>query len=166
MLHAMKKSCLFLLLLIPLPLLAGAPKKPVQNKYAALWVSSPFTMPAPPPPTIEGPKEDPLAEWSLGGVTKFPEGYFVILINKKKSEEKAKKLAKARAALYKYHMNVHSLNDKDWGDLLRWVLPAAGVDFLVKDFKKKETIKAKLESLPQSWESYIPPGENAVVDAV
>ena len=87
-------------------------------------------------------------------------------IEKKKSEEKAKKLAKARAALYKYHMNVHSLNDKDWGDLLRWVLPAAGVDFLVKDFKKKEAIKAKLDSLPQAWESYIPPGENNVVDAV
>jgi hypothetical protein len=88
MLHAMKTSILFLLLLSPLPLLAGAPKKSVQNKYAALWVSSPFTTPAPPPPTIEGPKEDPLAEWSLGGVTKFPEGYFVILINKKKPEEK------------------------------------------------------------------------------
>jgi hypothetical protein len=36
----------------------------------------------------------------------------------------------------------------------------------VKDFKKKEAIKAKLDSLPQAWESYIPPGENNVVDAV
>ena len=84
----MKTSFLSLLMLMPLPLLASAPKKPVQNKYAALWVSSPFTTPAPPPPIVEAPKVDPLADWSLGGVTKFPEGYFVILLNKKKPEEK------------------------------------------------------------------------------
>jgi hypothetical protein len=36
----------------------------------------------------------------------------------------------------------------------------------VKDFKKKEAIKAKLESLPNAWESYIPPGDNNVADTV
>ena len=47
------------------------------------------------------------------------------------------KLTKARAALRKYHDNTSSLTDKDWGDVIRWVLPAAGVSFLVKDYKKR-----------------------------
>jgi hypothetical protein len=76
-----------LLCLLPLPLWAGAPKKPLPSRYTALHTSSPFTTPAPPVNNIV-PVVNPLEDWSLGGVTKFPDGYFVILLNKKKPEEK------------------------------------------------------------------------------
>jgi hypothetical protein len=79
-------------------------------------------------------------------------------IEQKKEDAKIEKLEKARAALHKYHMNVNSLNAKDWGDVFRWVLPAAGVEVVLKDYKKKEAMIAKLESLPEPWTSYIPPG--------
>jgi hypothetical protein len=49
------------------------------------------------------------------------------------------------------------LTEKDWGDVLRWVLSAAGVSFLVKDYKKKEAIIEKLNSLDEPWTSFIPP---------
>jgi hypothetical protein len=39
-------------------------------------------------------------------------------IKQKKEDAKIEKLEKARAALHKYHMNVNSLNAKDWGDVL------------------------------------------------
>ena len=67
------------------------------------------------------------------------------------------KLTKARAALCTYQNNTSSLTDKDWGDVIWWVLPAAGVSFLVKDYKKKDVIIAKLETLAQAWTSFIPP---------
>ena len=78
-------------------------------------------------------------------------------VAKEKEDANNKKLEKAQIALEKYHSNVHSLTDKDWGDVLRWVLPAAGVSFLVKDYKKKEAIIAKLNSLSKPWTSFIPP---------
>jgi hypothetical protein len=78
-------------------------------------------------------------------------------VEKKRDDEKAVKLTKARAALRKYHDNTSSLTDKDWGDVIRWVLPAAGVSFLVKDYQKKDVIIAKLETLEQAWTSFIPP---------
>lgn len=76
-----------LLCLLPLPLWAGAPKKPIPSRYTTLHTASPFTTPAPPKIT-EIPVVNPLEDWTLGGVTKFPDGYFVILMNKKKPEEK------------------------------------------------------------------------------
>lgn len=80
------KTLLFLCLL-PLPLLADAPKKPLPSRYSSLHASSPFTTPA--PPVIDNtPVVNPLEDWALGGVTKFPDGYFVILLNKKKPDEK------------------------------------------------------------------------------
>ena len=39
-------------------------------------------------------------------------------------------LQKAQQALTKYLANENSLNDKDWGDVVRWVLPEARVEFL------------------------------------
>ncbi len=50
-----------------------------------------------------------------------------------------------------------SMNDKDWGEVIRWVLPEAKVDFLLKDLKKKEDILAKLATLPNSWTTYYIP---------
>lgn len=78
---------LFLLCVLPLPLWAGAPKKPLPSRYTSLHTSSPFTTPAP-PVISNAPVVNPLEDWILGGVTKFPDGYFVILMNKKKPEEK------------------------------------------------------------------------------
>ena len=83
----------------------------------------------------------------------------VAAIEKKKDDEKATKLTKARAALRKYHNNVNSLSDKDWGDVLRWVIQAAGITVVLKDYKKKDAIIAKLESLQSPWTSYIPPSD-------
>lgn len=76
-----------LLCLLPLPIMADAPKKPIPSRYTSLHTASPFTTPA--PPVINNiPVVNPLEDWTLGGVTKFPDGYFVILMNKKKPEEK------------------------------------------------------------------------------
>ena len=78
---------LLLFCFLPLPLLASPPKKPLPSRYSALETSSPFTTPA--PPVINtAPIVNPLEDWALGGVTKFPDGYFVILQNKKKPDEK------------------------------------------------------------------------------
>jgi hypothetical protein len=80
----------------------------------------------------------------------------------KKSEAQLKALEKAQIALAKFELNSHSMNDKDWGDVIRWVLPEAKVEFLLKDLKKKEDILAKLATLPNDWTTYIPRMEQAV----
>ena len=76
-----------LLALLALPVMAAAPKKPLPGKYAGLWLNSPFTT-KPVIVTNTAPAEDPFKDWALGGVTKFPDGYFVILLNKKKPDER------------------------------------------------------------------------------
>lgn len=81
-------KALFFLFCLTIPLLANAPKKPLQSRYMTLHTSSPFTTPAPPAPINQGDIINPLDDWALGGVTKFPDGYFVILLNKKKPDEK------------------------------------------------------------------------------
>ena len=85
-----------------------------------------------------------------------------------KNERQAKLLAKAQSAFEKYHMDVNSCKDSKWVDMMKWVLPAAGVKFLVKDFKKKDDIIAKFVILPNVWTSYIPPRgatlENATLE--
>ena len=55
-----------------------------------------------------------------------------------------------------FELDSYSMNDKDWGDVIRLVLPAAKVDFLLKDMKKKDDIMRKLETLPKCWTTYIP----------
>jgi hypothetical protein len=74
----------------------------------------------------------------------------------KKSELQLKALEKAQTALAKYQFNSESLTEKDWGDVIRWVLPEAKVAFLLKDLKKKDQILAKLATLPKDWSTYIP----------
>ncbi|KAI2511962.1 hypothetical protein MHU86_2478 [Fragilaria crotonensis] len=80
----------------------------------------------------------------------------------KKSEAQLKALEKAQIALAKFEFDSHSMNDKDWGDVIRWVLPEAKVEFLLKDLKKKEDILAKLATLPNSWTTYIPRREHTL----
>lgn len=77
-------------------------------------------------------------------------------IVEKKTQTSTKALQKAQQALDKYRENENGLNDKDWGDVIRWVLPEAKVEFLLKDLKKKEQMIAKLATLPNNWATYIP----------
>jgi hypothetical protein len=79
----------------------------------------------------------------------------------KKNHAHVKTLEKAQTALAKYNTDENSLNDKDWGDVVRWVLPAAKVDHLLKDLKRKDQILKKLASLPREWTTYVPPRQNA-----
>jgi hypothetical protein len=67
-----------------------------------------------------------------------------------------KLLDKAQTALLKFEIDAASLTDKDWGDVIRWVLPEAKVDFLLKDLKRRVPILAKLATLPREWTTYIP----------
>lgn len=87
-------------------------------------------------------------------------------VEEEKNQKKAVALSKAQSALEKYHRDIHSLSDTDWGAVVRWVLPAANVSGLLKDLKKKEAIIAKLATLPNVWTSYIPPREAPLEVAV
>jgi hypothetical protein len=72
-------------------------------------------------------------------------------------ERRAKSLALAQAALEKHNtLGSGVLSDKDWGDIVRWVLPEAKVTCLMRDLKKKDAIIAKLVTLERDWTSYIP----------
>jgi hypothetical protein len=53
----------------------------------------------------------------------------------KKSEAQLKTLDKAQTALLKlkYQFDPLSLIKKDWGNVIRWVLPEAKVEFSLKD---------------------------------
>ena len=77
-----------------------------------------------------------------------------LVVANKKGEAHAKALDKAHTALQKYKTDENSLNNKDWGDIVRWVLPEVKVAFLLKDLKRKDT---KLATLPREWTTYIPP---------
>ena len=77
-------------------------------------------------------------------------------IVEKKTQASIKVLQEAQKALEKYQANENFLNNSDWGDVVRWVLPAAKVEFLLKDLKRKEQIVAKLATLPNAWVTYIP----------
>ena len=80
----------------------------------------------------------------------------------KKNEAQVKTLSKAQTTLEKYNADENALNDKDWGDVVRWVLPAAKVDHLLQDLKRKDQILQKLAShLPREWTTYVPPRYDA-----
>ncbi len=85
-----------------------------------------------------------------------------------KDEWQAKLLTKAQSAFEKYHMDMSSCKDSKWVDMMKWVLPAASVKFLLKDFKKKDDIVVKFATLRNVWTSYIPPRgatlENATLE--
>lgn len=72
-------------------------------------------------------------------------------------ERRAKSLAVAQAALEKHNtLGSGVLTDKDWGDIVRWVLPEAKVTCLMRDLKKKDAIIAKLATLERHWATFIP----------
>jgi hypothetical protein len=51
------------------------------------------------------------------------------------------------------------MTDKDWVDIIRWVLPQSKAMGLMKHLKKAEAIVAKVASLDREWTTYIPPIE-------
>jgi hypothetical protein len=69
-----------------------------------------------------------------------------------RNERRAKLLVNARQA----ESFPASMTDKDWIDVICWVLPESNADGLLKDLRKKDVIMAKLLSLERDWRSYIP----------
>lgn len=63
---------------------AAVPRSDVpETQYQELWKNSPFTSRPAAPVTVE-----PLKEYALGGISKLDDGYFAILLNRKKPDEK------------------------------------------------------------------------------
>jgi hypothetical protein len=74
-----------------------------------------------------------------------------------KNETASKVLDNAQTALLKFEFDAVSLTDsKDWGDVIRWVLPEAKVEFRLKNLKKQGQILAKFATFLHKWTSYIP----------
>jgi hypothetical protein len=65
---------------------AAPPKKQPIGRYVSLWTNSPFTVK--PDPVVPEEAPNALEDYVLTGVSKLPEGYFVVLMNKKKREER------------------------------------------------------------------------------
>ena len=79
------------------------------------------------------------------------------LVTQNRLGRQSKLLENAQHALAKYRMQgCNTLTDKDWGDIVRWVLPEAKVPGLMRDLKKKDAIIAKLATLERDWTTYIP----------
>ena len=64
----------------------GVPKKQPVGRYAKLWTVSPLT--ERPPPLPKGEEVSELDDYTLAGVSPLEGGYSVILINKKKREDR------------------------------------------------------------------------------
>jgi hypothetical protein len=62
-------------------------------------------------------------------------------------ERRSKLLVNARQALQKYKSFPASMTDKDWINVIRWMLPESNAHGLLKDLQKKDVIMAKLLSL-------------------
>ena len=72
-------------------------------------------------------------------------------------DRQAKLLFNAQIAREKYDaLGIGALTDKDWGEIVRWVLPEAKVAAPMRDLKKKDAIIAKLATLERDWTTYIP----------
>lgn len=62
------------------------PEKDDVNRYSALWLDSPFTSEPVVDPKPDGPGA--LDDYVLSGVSHLTEGYFVVLVNAKKRDER------------------------------------------------------------------------------
>jgi hypothetical protein len=79
------------------------------------------------------------------------------LVTQNRLGRQTKLLENAQHALAKYRTQGSStLTNKDWGDIVRWVLPEAKVPGLMRDLKNRDTIIAKLATLERDWTTYIP----------
>lgn len=77
--------CLILAPLVPVAV-AETPRPPTLTRYSRLWTDSPFTSKPAGPASIS--PDNPLNDYVLGGASRLNDGYYVILLNKKKPEEK------------------------------------------------------------------------------
>ena len=59
------------------------------------------------------------------------------LQSKSKQEKRAKPLLTARKALDKHESSPATTTDKDWIDIICWVLPESNAPGLMKDFRKR-----------------------------
>ena len=77
---------------------------------------------------------------------------------KEKDEQRQKGLEKAPNALAKFNISGDvSMINKDWQDVIRWVLPESKVPGLLKNLKSTNAVKEFLGKLEKPWGSYIPP---------
>jgi hypothetical protein len=72
-----------------------------------------------------------------------------------KVQRQALLLTNAQRALEKHENANASMKDKDWIDIIRWVLPESKAGGNLKDLKKKDAIILKLQSLDRDWKLYI-----------
>jgi hypothetical protein len=83
--------------------------------------------------------------------------------NAAKVDRRAKLLANAKSGLEKFRARgAEGLTDKDWGDIIRWVLPESKCGGHLKDLRKKDAIVAKLATLERHWSTYITQVSEAV----
>jgi len=73
-----------------------------------------------------------------------------------RTDRRAKQLQAAQQSLDKHETNPATMNDKDWIEIIKWVLPESNSDGRLKDLRKTDLILAKLMSLDRDWKSYIP----------
>lgn len=124
------KAALFL---FPLAVAAAAsadvPQKVALTRYIQLWSDSPFTR----KPIVEGPVETtPLDDYALGGVSPVDGGYFVILLNRKKPDDKVV-IQPGQASEFK----VLEVRSGDTGPLSTTVLVGAGTKSKLLSFDEK-----------------------------
>jgi len=77
--------------------------------------------------------------------------------NIKQVDWRARLPASAQAALAKHENFSALMTDKDWVDIIHWVLPEAKMEGRLTDLKKKAVIMEKLATLDCDWRTYIPP---------
>lgn len=65
---------------------AEVPNRPTLTRYSQLWRDSPFTS-KPVRETAVRDVDNPLDDYVLGGISKLQDGYYAVLINKKKPDE-------------------------------------------------------------------------------
>jgi len=82
---------------------AGAPAQPTLTRYSQLWINSVFT--TKPDPIIEE-QANPLEDYALGGISKLEDGYYAILFNKKKPDD--------RVVIYPGRKNEFEVIDVKW----------------------------------------------------
>ena len=61
-----------------------------------------------------------------------------------KSQRRAKLLLLAQQALLKHKNAPTTMTDKDWIEIIRWVLHESNADGLLKDLRKKDAIMQKI----------------------
>lgn len=86
----MKLTCLgTLCAALVLPASADVPRKKSVTSYSQLWTKSMFTVPEPKEEKVVEVK-NPLEDYTLAGVSQMKGGWFVVLINKKKRDDRVK----------------------------------------------------------------------------